>query len=159
MDERIEKLNNLQTNTLIDVVKNYKKYNYTIEIKEAALKILEERGIKQETLKLSGNLTNNSYNEAIAEYQKYNTNSIIGLLLFILSFILFNTNNLLGIIIYLIALIFIGFSFSNMKKISKILKDEKMDYSPLLLFLSLFLYFVVYFVNRKQIKERINLKT
>jgi hypothetical protein len=159
MDERIEKLKNLQTSTLIDVVKNYKKYNYTLEIRDTALKILGERGIKEDTLRLSGNFVNNSYDEAISEYQKYNTNSIIGLILFILSFILFNANGLLGLVIYLAALIFIGLSFANMKKISKLVNDERIDYSVLLVFLSLFVYFIIFFVNRKQIKERIQLNT
>ncbi|MBP7174080.1 MAG: hypothetical protein KBA33_08460 [Cloacibacterium sp.] len=159
MDERIEKLKNLQTSTLIDVVKNYKKYNYTLEIRDTALKILGERGIKEDTLRLSGNFVNNSYDEAISEYQKYNTNSIIGLILFILSFILFNANGLFGLVIYLAALIFIGLSFANMKKISKLVNDERIDYSVLLVFLSLFVYFIIFFVNRKQIKERIQLNT
>lgn len=159
MDQRIEKLKNLQTATLIDVVKNYKKYNYTLEIRDEALKILENRGVKQDTLKFSGNLTNNVYDEAISKYQKYNTNSIIGLILFILSYVLFNVNSFFGLIIYLIALIFIGLSFSNMKKISKLLNDEKIDYSILLFFLSLFVYFIIFFVNRKQLKEKIQLNT
>lgn len=58
MDERIEKLKDLKTQNLIEVVKNYKKYNYTNEIRDQAIRILEERGISQEELKLSGNLTN-----------------------------------------------------------------------------------------------------
>lgn len=159
MDERIEKLKNLQTTTLIEVVKNYKKYNYTLEIRDEALKILENRGVKQETLKLSGKFSNNAYDDAINEYQKYNMNSIIGLILFSLSFILFSVSSLLGLIVYLIALIFIGLSFTNMKKISQLLNDDKINYSLLIFFFSLFFYFVVFFINRKQLRERIQLNT
>ncbi len=159
MDERIEKLKDLKTETLISVVKNYKKYNYTLEIRDVALNILEQRGIKQESLKLSGNFSNATFDEAIIEYQKYNTNSIIGLIFFILSSIAFGLNGFFGIFIYLIALIFIGLSFSNKRKILKLIDDDRIDYSVLLFFLSFFAYFMIFFIDRKQLKDKINLKT
>lgn len=159
MYERIEKLKNMQTSNLIDVAKNYKKYNYPIDIRDCALEILENRGVKQESLVLSGRLVNNTYEEAIREYQKYNTNSIIGLVLFILFPIIATSSPIFGLIIYLAALLFIALSFSNSKKIAKLVNDDKIDYSVIYLLMSFFLYFIIFFVTRHQIKERIDSNT
>jgi len=93
MDSRIEKLKTMQTTSLIDVAKNYKKYNYPETIKDAALIVLEERGVKQESLKISGKLTNIKYEDAIHEYKKYNVNSIFGLILFCVSMFIYSTND------------------------------------------------------------------
>lgn len=41
MDNRIEKLKSMQTNLLIDVVKNYKQHGYPIELRNEALQILD----------------------------------------------------------------------------------------------------------------------
>ena len=159
MDSRIEKLKTMQTTSLIDVAKNYKKYNYPETLKDAALLILEERGVKEESLKISGKLTNIKYEEAIQEYKKYNVNSILGLILFCVSMFIYSTNDWAGLVIYLVALLFIGLSFANSKKIAKLMDDDKIDYSVLILFLSLFLYFIVFFVTRHQIKERIQMRS
>ena len=48
----------MRTSMLFDVVKYYKQYGYTDEIRESALLILSERGIGEQILKLSGNLNN-----------------------------------------------------------------------------------------------------
>ncbi|WP_313373509.1 hypothetical protein [Chishuiella sp.] len=161
--DRINKLKNLQTKSLIDIVKNYKKYNYPIELKEEALRILDTRGISKESLQLSGNLSNYFYDEAMEEYKKYNFNSSLGFILFISSIILnYNISVLLSLIVYSIALLFIGLSFSNSRKISKLLDEEKRDntmYLIILLLLSLVLYFVVYFFMKNQVKEKIFSKT
>ena len=159
MDPRIEKLKTMQTASLIDVAKNYKKYNYPETIKDEALLILANRGVKQESLKISGKLNNTKYEEAIQEYKKYNVNSILGLILFCISMFIYSTNDWAGLGIYLVALLFIGLSFANSKKIAKLLDDDNIDYSVVILLLSLFLYFVVFFVTRHQIKERIQMRS
>ncbi|MRM95673.1 hypothetical protein D1Z98_12310 [Riemerella anatipestifer] len=103
MDNRIEKLKDMQTSLLIDVVKNYKKYNYPLEFRVEALKILEQRGIKADTLSLSGNLNNTKYEEAIIEYKKYNLNSLIALIFHIISAILLKESGVISIIFYLVS--------------------------------------------------------
>lgn len=159
MDDRIEKLQNMHTTALIDVVKNYKKYNYPIEIKDAAMQILDTRGVKEESLKLSGNLTNIKYDKATIEYQKYNTNSIIGLILYILSILVWSSNSVVSLVLSLASLIFIGISFSNTKKISKLIDDDKIDYSIIYVLISMIFYFVLFFITRHQIKDAINSRT
>ena len=63
MDERINRLKDLDDYKLLDVIKNYKRYNYPESFKEEALKILEERGFGDEAIKLSGGYSNNMYME------------------------------------------------------------------------------------------------
>lgn len=159
MDDRIEKLQNMQTTALIDVVKNYKKYNYPIEIKDAAIQILNSRGIKQESLKLSGNLNNIKYDEATLEYQKYNINSIVGLVFYILSIFVWSSNFIVGLAFSLASLLFVGISFTNTKKISKLIDDDKIDYSIIYVLISMIFYFVLFFITRHQIKEAIHNRT
>lgn len=159
MDDRIEKLQNMQTTTLIDVVKNYKKYNYPIEIKDVAIQILESRGIKQESLKLSGNLNNVKYDEATSEYQKYNTNSIVGFVFYILSILVWSSNSIVGLVFFLVSLLFVGFSFANTKKISKLIDDNKIDFSIIYVLMSMIFYFILFFITRHQIKEAIHNRT
>lgn len=154
VDERIQKLQHMQTSMLIDVVKNYKQYGYTDELRESALLILNERGINEQSLKLSGNLNNFKYEHARDEYRKFVTNSYIALALFILSFLSFSTTALVSMFIYVIALLFVGFSFNNTKKLSKLLNDKTIDYSVIFIFLSVFLYFILFFVISSQIKEK-----
>ena len=78
MDERIEKLKNMQTGLLIDVVKNHKKLmDIPLELREAAIETLKDRGITSEELELSGNLYNLQYEEAMTEYRKFNINSTL----------------------------------------------------------------------------------
>lgn len=157
MENEYEKLRSMQTNLLIDVVKNYKQHGYSEQIRLTAIQILDERGIKLQTLQLAGSLQNNNYEEALDEYKKYNVNSIIAFLLYIISILIYVNNPLTSIIVYLISLIFIGCSFANTKKISKKLKDESIDYSFVFILISLFLYFFIFFVVRSQIKEKIRM--
>ena len=58
MTNIFEKLNKYDNQKLTDIVKNYKQYNYDIEIRNTAIEILRERGISEEDLKLSGNYEN-----------------------------------------------------------------------------------------------------
>ncbi|MCW3161518.1 hypothetical protein [Chryseobacterium oryctis] len=157
MDNRIDKLKNMQTNLLIDVVKNYKQYGYPVELRESAIKILEERGIKQEILQLSGNLENNKFDNALDEYKKYNSNSIIAFAIYVISLFVFTNSPVFSIVLYLISLIFIAFSFLNIKKISQSIKDEDLDYSILFIAFSLIFYFFFFFIVRKQVKDKIML--
>lgn len=158
MDERIEKLKNIQTGLLIDVVKNHKKHGYPLELREAAIEILKGRGITSEELKLSGNLYNLQYEEAMTEYRKFNINSTLGFILYILAVLTAFGRSGISIIIYLAAMLFIGLAFNNSKRIAQITKDDLPDYYIVLL-PSFFFYFIMFFITRKQVKERIDLMT
>ena len=154
MDERIEKLKHMQTQNLIDVVRNYQKHGYSNEIRDSALLILAERGISQEALKLSGKIDNLEYHEAQAQYRKFTTNSFIGLFLYVLSVIVLQDLPLLSMLFYLATLIFVGLSFRNVHKLSKLLNDDSINFSLIFIFLSLIFYFIMFFIVRKEIKDK-----
>ena len=103
MDNRIEKLKSMQTNLLIDVVKNYKQHGYPVELRNEALQILDERGIKIDQLELTGKLKNVVYDEAMAEYQKYTIFSTIALILNILTIFLIKDLSFFTIGLYIVS--------------------------------------------------------
>lgn len=155
MDNRIEKLKSMQTNLLIDVVKRYQQFGYPIEIKNEAIKILEQRGIKMDQLELTGKIKNTAYDAAVETYQQYKLFSIIALVLNIISIFLMKDSSYAGYIFYIIMLIFILLSFSSARKLSVILNDESIDYSYIYIFVGMFLYFIIFFITRNHIKEAI----
>lgn len=76
----IDKLQHFENKKLIDLIKNYRQYGLGIEQKNIALKILEQRGISELELKMSGNLTNESYENAIRHLNDYHENATLGML-------------------------------------------------------------------------------
>lgn len=159
MENIEEKLSNMQTVALIDVVRNYKKYRYTEEIRQSALSILAHRGIKQETLQLTGNLENKTYDEVNDQFKNYNKNSIIALVLFGLSILCYASAFLISIFFYLASLVFMGLAFQNHKNILDELHEEKSDYLILFFVLSLVFYFVIYFLTKRDLKDKIQMRT
>ena len=76
----IDQLEHFENKKLIDLIKNYRQYGLGIEQKNIALKILEQRGISELELKMSGNLTNESYENAIRHLNDYHENATLGML-------------------------------------------------------------------------------
>jgi hypothetical protein len=68
---KIDRLKNLDSDKLIDVVKNYRQYGYEEDLRTEAITILEERGISKEQLQLTGNFENKKYDNAEDLYKQY----------------------------------------------------------------------------------------
>lgn len=73
-------LEHFENNKLIDLIKNYRQYGLGLKQKQQALEILEKRGITEMHLKMSGNLTNESYDNAIRHLNDYHENATLGVL-------------------------------------------------------------------------------
>ena len=58
-------LKRFDNDKLIDVVKNYKRYGYDDEIRDYAIRLLEERGWSVDDLKTFGYWENSDYEEAL----------------------------------------------------------------------------------------------
>jgi VIT1/CCC1 family predicted Fe2+/Mn2+ transporter len=84
MTDKIDRLRSLDNEKLIDVVKNYRQYNYDTNVRNAAIGILEDRGIDKEQLKLTGNFENQTYSVAENIFISFKRNSIIALAFYIL---------------------------------------------------------------------------
>ncbi|PQJ10903.1 hypothetical protein CJD36_013105 [Flavipsychrobacter stenotrophus] len=85
MTNKTEILNKLTDAKLIDVVKNYRQYGYDDTLRNAAISILNERGLTVDDLIFGGNFTNTQYDNATEYYQSYNQNSQRAFILYSLS--------------------------------------------------------------------------
>jgi lipopolysaccharide export system permease protein len=71
MENQINRLQNLDNAKLLDVIKNYKRYNYPEAYKIEALKILNERGFGEDAIYLSGGFSNSKYIDAKAVFNHF----------------------------------------------------------------------------------------
>lgn len=169
--EYLERLNNLNNEKLIDVVKNYRQYGYTNELRKSAISILEERGIHKEQLQLTGKFENTTYNKAKEIYTSFHRNSKITftfytilLVLNILAPILL-TNieypltiiTVLGWTSIILYFIFLLKSFINHHQFYKLIdKNSETESIFIYVFLGMPFYIFMHFYFRKKMKEEIN---
>ena len=82
MTDKEERLKKLDTDKLIDVVKNYRQYGYDENLRILAISILQERGITKEQLELTGNFKNTTYDFADDLYKSFGKNATIAFVLY-----------------------------------------------------------------------------
>lgn len=157
-DERLLKIRNLDNAKLIDIVKNYKQYDYPSEFRSEALKILAERGITNNALKISGNLDNNKYDNAEQIFKKFTQNNNITLFFYFASGLAYISNNVaLGFILSLLFLGVMIFVFSNRNDFYRAIKEDDKDFSTtLFVFVGIPFYFFIYFMTKNEMKEKLN---
>lgn len=166
-----ERLNNLDTDKLMDVVKNYRQYGYDDDLRTRAIAMLEARGITKEELALTGNLVNKTYDFADELYTAFIKNSKIAFVLYgiailttvLLPFLLINSEvlglsvALLKIGAYLLYMVFLISSFVKQSQFYKAIgQDYGTDGALLYLFLGMPLYLFMYFYFRNQMKEKMS---
>lgn len=169
MIEYLERLNNLDNDKLIDVVKNYRQHGYDNKIREAAILILNERGIAKEQLQLNGKFENETYNYTKELYNSFRRNSKTAFILYsiliitniLVSFI--NTNSELIIAIALIIncstlisyLFFLLKSFINQNQFYKTIdKDFEIEGALIYFFFGMPFYIFIYLYFKKQMKDK-----
>jgi len=67
---------------LKDILKNYRQYNYSEDIRLSALQRLKEFGYNEQQLKVSGDYENLNYSNAVKSYKEFSKNSKIALVLY-----------------------------------------------------------------------------
>lgn len=172
MTDYTSRLQAYQSEKLIDIVKNYRQYGYEEDIRNAALKILESRGVSLEDLELRGDLNNKTYDEAKSYYDQFEMFSKKAFLLYGISLLvwiampvvarldemaeIFFMIGLLGLIGgYLLLLIK---SFISQFKYYKVIgKAESQLNAGLYFTVGMVFYIVMFFIFRKQMKDDINL--
>ena len=165
-----ERLASLDSDKLIDVVKNYRQYGYNDEIRNYALVLLEERGITKTDLQLTGNLENANYDYISQVFSSFKRMSnlaflfygLIIIIKFILPHILKNPVDsipflsvlfILSIVAYLIFLIL---SFIYQSKFYKLAGDDYgSDGALVYLIVGMPFYIVMYFVFQAQMNEKV----
>lgn len=169
MTEMENRLKNLSTDQLIDVVKNYRQYGYDDNLRALAISILENKGITKEQLQMTGNFTNNNYDSAVDLYKSFSKNSniafvfygIVILTTFLLPILPIKSEtvglsltilNFGALILYFV---FILKSFLNQNQFYKIIgEDYGTEGALVYLFLGMPFYIFLYFYFQKQMKEK-----
>lgn len=128
--ENYNTLNNLSDSKLKDVVKNFKGYNYSIETRNTAIAILQQRGYNDDILNVRGYLDTSNYDIAKSEYDSFKLNYKIGFFIFLLS----------GGLLCLVSIIMFYLAYRNQVSFYKALGRE--DHSTFILdMISVLLYF------------------
>ena len=155
---------------LIDIIKNYRQYDFDIAYRNTALEIMNTRGVTESELKYSGNLVNDNYENALRHLASYKENSTIALILYI-AYALFgligavlNNNGfpvlgpvliILGffaLILFLVALIK---SYTNQTSFYKLLDKNRASNIILLLLFGIPLYFIYQIFFNKKMQEEL----
>lgn len=168
---KIDQLKNLDTDKLVDVVKNYRQYGYEEDLRAEAVIILEERGVSKEQLQLTGNFENKKYNRVEDLYKSFTKNSKVTFVLYgifllinLLSPFVMKTNESIGLLILLMGagslilfLIFVIRSFIIQNQFYKCIDQEYGTEGALIyFFLGMPFYIFMYFFFQNQMKERMN---
>ncbi len=137
--EELHILKRFDNDKLIDVVRNYKKYNYSEEVRNTAIGLLTERGYTLEELRLFGYLDNKDYDEAEKEYNAFRRNSKIAICVLILS----------AGILTPVYILFIILAYYNQERFYRALRKEN-DSSLLIVGV------IFYFHLRNKMKEELH---
>ena len=163
-------LKNHETNKLIDIIKNYHQYDYPKSFRNSSIKILSDRGISEEELRLGGNLTNPVYEDANRAVNLFNENSKIAFvayfayLVFTVLALVFNNNKLpalavisgiLAVILVISFLVYLIKLYTNLSNFYKILNEKNTINILGIAIIGIPLYFLVYFYYQKKLKEDI----
>ena len=74
----IDKLKDFDNHKLIDLIQNYRVYGFNIDYKNYALNILDQRGVSELELRMSGQLINEAYENGVRHLEDYHENATLG---------------------------------------------------------------------------------
>jgi hypothetical protein len=169
IEDRLLKLDN---DKLADVVKNYRQYGYSEEIRNFALAILKRRGITRDDLEWTGNLENKAYNRANDVFTSFKINTIIAFTAYMLAIgirlglpllrMASESRSTVVAVIFTVSLviyfIFLLRSFLNQSEFYRLTGEEYGSEGALIyLFLGMPFYVIMFFVFRNQMAERLKL--
>ena len=161
-------IDRFENDKLIDLVKNYRHYGLSINHKTNALQLLEQRGITELELKLSGNLSNESFESGVRHMEDYHENATLAnyahltLLIFGISGLVLNNNGLptigkilvaVGIFSALLFLVLFTKVLKNQSEFYKLLKKKFMTHNVVFIILALPLFFLYRLYFNKKMNE------
>jgi len=164
-------LNNLDERKLISIIKDYSNYNYTVEHKNTAISVLTSRGVTRQELKMAGHLDKDFIEEASILKNDYVEDSKLAFILYSIGLILIiggrilinnkasvigNITFILGVVVFLIYVFALFKSFSKHTNLYKHLGKTNSINGVLFSLLGFPLYFIFYFVQKRQIKNDLN---
>lgn len=153
----------METDKLVDVVKNYQQYGYDISVRNSAISVLKERGLKEEDLIFHGQNKARSQQHARDIIKDYSRNSLLALVFYL---VIIGINFLpasvgLSLVAYLIAfLAFIGFLIASTMNLTRFFKaiGKPDNSSEIILYIALGIPFFifVYFYFRSKMNEELD---
>ena len=159
-------------NRLVEIVKNSKQFGYDDNTRNIALEVLKARGIGEEDLQLTGNLTNYKFDHARDLFRSYNESSNIALVAYLLllvinAVVIFHImgmnepGNWYSIASWLVALIFLAAlikSFSDHTNFYKALGKEAGTGAHFIFFvLGIPFYMFMYPFYKSRMKEEMQM--
>ncbi|MGY5351104.1 hypothetical protein ACXGQW_00785 [Wenyingzhuangia sp. IMCC45533] len=136
-----EKLLKFSDEKLTDIVKNYKQYGYSIELRNETLEILNERGINSKMLDLQGNLNNETFKDSEELYNAFSKYSKIAFVTYLVLLILKISENilpvlsLLSLVIGITFLVYIIKSFLVQEKFYKVTGAQRSQFDAIIYFM------------------------
>ena len=161
-------IDRFENDKLIDLVKNYRHYGLSITHKTNALQLLEQRGVTELELKLSGNLNNESFESGVRHMEDYHENATLAnyahltLLIFGIGGLILHNNGLptvgkilvtIGIFSVLLFLVLFTKVLKNQSEFYKILKKKFMTHNVVFIILALPLFFLYRLYFNKKMNE------
>jgi len=168
MEDKTKHFQSFSDSRLIEIVRNAKQFGYDDSIRNAALTVLQGRGITEEDLQLTGNLSNYRYDYTRRLYSSYIINSRIAFFaytaLIIYNFITIfhfvdvdrsgTFNSLFDLGLFLLFLLFITISFVNHMNFYRSV-DKQLGVGDQIVFflVGMPFYIFMYFFYKSQMKE------
>ncbi|MHA7059467.1 LptF/LptG family permease [Aquimarina sp. M1] len=161
-------LERYDTKKLKDIVKNYRQYDYDESYRNASLKILDDRGISINDLRLKGELDNVDIDKAERYFKDFKEYAIITITL---SFLLVFINLIVKVISKELAeetsimllffnvlcslsyIMFFVMSFMSYSRFYKLFKNQIEKPKDVIFIFGFPVYIVIYFYYRKKMKE------
>ena len=166
--EAYSNLNSYSNKNLIDIIKNYRQYDFDDNYRNTCLLLLKNRGITEEELRFGGNLVNENYENALRYKIDYNEYSSIAFKLYFITLVcqiigaVLNNNGfpiigklliIIGTVATLLYLISFFKAFISQSNFYKILGGKIMSNAIVLILLGIPLYFIYHFYFKNKIKE------
>ncbi len=169
-EEILSRLKGLNTEKLIEVVKNYRQFKFDEKIRNYAISLLAERGISWEQLEQTGTFLNQNYDYELNVYRAFRRNSTIAFiayLVFMASTLLFSfltiqsvapgpihpALKITAVVLYLVYLIK---SFINQSQFYRAIGEDYGANGIIVYFLfGMPLYLFMYFFFRDQMREKL----
>jgi len=166
--EAYSNLNSYSNKNLIDIIKNYRQYDFDDSYRNTCLLLLKNRGITEEELRFGGNLVNENYENALRYKIDYDEYSSIAFKLYFTTLVsqiigaVLNNNGfpiigklliILGTVATLLYLISFFKAFISQSNFYKILGGKAMSNAVVLILLGIPLYFIYHFYFKNKLKE------
>ena len=164
--ENLSELKTFETKHLIEILKNYRELEHSLNYKNTALKTLKDRGISELELKMAGHLTNQFYESALRFYMDFKENSKLAVVFNLLTLVTAISGVILANNLYWFGNILIGIAVISLLFYSLVLQKSlknqsefytllsfnfvKKSFVLILLGLPFFYLYRVYFIRKME---------